>query len=81
MQRPEDANDRLIMTFHLGLQLLELRFQGVVGDEHLPHVNERSHDLDIDCDGALAIQHGGQHGDALFSECQRQIATATMPGT
>lgn len=77
--RLENAGDHLVVIDKLAtnacFEFLEPPCELLVGSEQLAHARERSHDLDVDRDRALALEHGRQHGNALFGKRMGQILT------
>src|SRR5262249_25601118 len=67
-----DADLRVVLL----LERLELALEVGVRLEQLPQPYERTHDLDVDLDRALAAQHAGEHRDALLGERVWIVATA-----
>ncbi len=65
VQRVED-NAELSVVFRL--QLGQFLGELCVAVKHLTQLNEGAHDGDVHIDGAFAVQHGREHGDALFGE-------------
>ena len=47
-------------------EVIEPFGQILVRGQPLPQPHERPHDLDVDRNGSLAVQHAGKHGDAVW---------------
>lgn len=58
-------------------------FAGEFGEtrEHLAQLDEGAHTGDVDLNGAFAVEHAGEHGDTLFGEGVRQVASPAKVGT
>ncbi len=74
----EQRVDAFVVVFDLALQLRQLMGQFLVQGERLPQAHKGAHDGDVDLDGALAVQHAGEHGDALLGERGDWFRPATM---
>jgi hypothetical protein len=57
------------LTFEFGELLRQVPVQG----EGLAKADERSHNSNVDLDGAIAFEHAGEHGHALLGERKRAI--------
>lgn len=65
----------IVALFHFS----DLAAQVLVSGEHGANLEEGAHDGDVDLNGAIAAKNAGKHGNAVFRESKRKIATATAP--
>ena len=63
----------LFQVFNPFPQFFQFLFWSV-GEQVLAHVDEGSHDVDVDFDGFGTPEDAGKHGDALFGEGERGVA-------
>ena len=72
LERCHQLADRVENRLELGivplLQRVELPGEAGVGGQHPAEADERPHDLHIDLHRPAALEHAGEHGDALFGE-------------
>src|SRR6476469_4562608 len=83
-QRLEDLIQLLVVSAEplsgLSLKLFEPILKRRVGGGRAAQLDERSHDLDIDGNRALAAQHPRKHGYALLGEDVGGVATPAPAG-
>jgi len=77
---PNRLEDRLEPRVVLALERVQALEEIPVAGSHRPEADEDAHDLDVDLDGALAVQHAGEHGHALFGEGMGSVPAAAAPG-
>ena len=58
------------------LHFHDLAPQIFVRGEHGADLEEGAHDGDVHLDGAIAVEDAGEHGNAVFGESVRKVATA-----
>ena len=78
--RVEHYRKLLVMLGKLAFQRLKFRCQLLVGGQEFSQLGKRAHDLDIDLDGALVVQHAGKHGHSLLGENIGQEASHVFAG-
>jgi hypothetical protein len=82
--RGEDCGDRLIVGRELflktRLELIEFFSETSVRGQQLAHTDKGPHDLDVHGDGAMALEHRGEHSHALLGERVGQ-ELAVLPAT
>lgn len=64
----EDLLQLLVVLTHPLFDLLQSFLERGVRAGDAPQLNEGAHDLDVDGDGRLTPQDGGEHGDSLLGE-------------
>src|SRR5581483_2874650 len=69
----EKGADGVVMTFDAFFQFGELASELDVAAKHPAELDEGAHDGDVDLNGAVAVEHGGEHGDSLLREGEREI--------
>src|SRR5438552_4294186 len=67
----DDAELFVVFLF----QLIDFAREFCMTRKHVAEANERAHNLNIHSHRAAAAEDAGEHGDALFRECIRQVAT------
>jgi len=75
----EERLDAFVVTFEAAFEFGEFAGQGVIRCLHPAQAAERAHDGDVDLHGALAAQHAGKHGHALFGEGVGKSAPEATP--
>jgi hypothetical protein len=77
----QDRGDGFVVSGEIpvesGFELIEAPAEFAVRSKQLAHPDERSHDLDVDGNRALAAQSRGKHRNALLGEGSGRLARTT----
>jgi hypothetical protein len=73
LNRLDDQSNFNIMLVDFLPEFLEQISEVFVGSEDFSQFDERAHDQNVDFDGALTFQDGGEHGNPLLGKSMGKI--------
>jgi hypothetical protein len=76
-----DRFDLTVMQSHGFGELRQLFDQLARRSHEATESNKDTDNLNVDPHSGWRFEDAGEHGDAVFRECQREFAVATVPGT